>query len=99
MARSTVYNENLTSDYEKVSPQNRQLVKQYIQYCKSNDGFMSVGSVQRAAVWCEAAVKHRQAGPEQGCEEQSVRRALNGFERCVMHNSGGTTGSSRPDLA
>lgn len=37
MARSTVYNENLTSDYEKVSPQNRQLVKQYIQYCKSND--------------------------------------------------------------
>ena len=41
MARSTVYNENLTSDYEKVSPQNRQLVKQYIQYCKSNDKYNS----------------------------------------------------------
>jgi len=37
MARSTVYNDNLTSDYEKVSPQNKQLVKQYLQYCKSND--------------------------------------------------------------
>lgn len=37
MARSTVYNDNLTDDYDKVSPRNRRLVKEYIQYCKSND--------------------------------------------------------------
>ena len=32
MARSTVYNDNLTDDYDKDSPRNRRLVKEYIQY-------------------------------------------------------------------
>lgn len=37
MGRTTVYNDNLTKDYDKVSNENKQLVKDFIQYCKSND--------------------------------------------------------------
>ena len=37
MGRSTVYNVNLTKDWDQVSDENRRLVKEYIQYCKSND--------------------------------------------------------------
>lgn len=35
--RSTVYHGNLTADYDKVSEDNRKLVKSFLQYCKSND--------------------------------------------------------------
>lgn len=35
--RSTVYHDNLTIDYDKVSEANRKLVKSFLQYCKSND--------------------------------------------------------------
>lgn len=37
MARTTVYNEKLTADWDKVSKKNKTLVKEYIQYCQSND--------------------------------------------------------------
>ncbi|MBO7732400.1 MAG: site-specific integrase [Methanobrevibacter sp.] len=37
MGRGTVYNDNLTNDWENVSEQNRRLVRDFIQYCKSND--------------------------------------------------------------
>ena len=37
MGRTTVYNDNLTQDYDKVSSQNQRLVKDFIRYCKSND--------------------------------------------------------------
>lgn len=37
MSRTTVYNTNLTSDWENVSSENKRLVKDFIQYCKSND--------------------------------------------------------------
>lgn len=37
MGRSTIYNNNITEDYDKVSGENRKLVKEYLQYCKSND--------------------------------------------------------------
>lgn len=56
-------------------------------------------SFQRAVGWCKAVTECRCAGSEQGCDEQSVRRALNGKEWCVMHNSGGTVGFSHPDLS
>lgn len=35
--RSTVYNDNITASWNKVSRQNRRLVKEFLQYCKSND--------------------------------------------------------------
>ena len=35
--RSTVYHDNITQDYDKVSKQNRDLVKHFLQYCKSNN--------------------------------------------------------------
>ena len=35
--RSTVYHNDITKDYEKVSEKNRKLVKQFLQYLKSND--------------------------------------------------------------
>jgi len=37
MGRSTVYNNNLTDDWSKVSSENQNLVKDFIRYCKSND--------------------------------------------------------------
>lgn len=37
MGRSTVYNNNLTEDWEKVSKENRTLVQDFIKYLKSND--------------------------------------------------------------
>ena len=37
MARRSVYNNNLTADWERVSKGNVQLVKDFIRYCKSND--------------------------------------------------------------
>lgn len=35
--RSTVYHDNITQDYDKVSKQNRDLVKYFLRYCKSNN--------------------------------------------------------------
>ena len=35
--RSTVYHENLTADYAKVSKENQKLVKEFLQYCKSSN--------------------------------------------------------------
>ncbi len=35
--RSTVYHEDITKDYAKVSDKNRKLVKEFLQYCKSNN--------------------------------------------------------------
>ena len=35
--RSTVYHENLTKDYAKVSKENQKLVREFLQYCKSNN--------------------------------------------------------------
>lgn len=35
--RSTVYHDNITKDYDKVSKQNRDLVKNFLRYCKSNN--------------------------------------------------------------
>lgn len=37
MARTTIYNNNLTKDWDKVSDENKELVKDFIRYCKSND--------------------------------------------------------------
>lgn len=37
MGRSTVYNTNLTDVWSQVSDRNKRLVKDFIQYCKSND--------------------------------------------------------------
>lgn len=37
MSRSTIYNSNLTLDYDKISQENKNLVKDFIRYCKSND--------------------------------------------------------------
>lgn len=37
MGRSTVYNDNLTNNYSKISADNQKLVKDFIKYCKSND--------------------------------------------------------------
>lgn len=37
MSRSTIYNSNLTLDYDKVSQENQNLVRDFIRYCKSND--------------------------------------------------------------
>lgn len=37
MGRSTVYNANLTAHWDEVSDANKQLVKDFIRYCKSND--------------------------------------------------------------
>lgn len=37
MSRSTIYNSNLTLDYDKISQENKNLVKGFIRYCKSND--------------------------------------------------------------
>ena len=37
MGRKTVYNNNLTKDWEQVSGQNRALVEDFIKYLKSND--------------------------------------------------------------
>lgn len=37
MGRSTVYNDNITSSWENVSKENKQLVNDFIKYCKSND--------------------------------------------------------------
>ena len=37
MPRTTVYNDNLTDCWDKVSKDNQRLVKDFIQYCKSND--------------------------------------------------------------
>lgn len=37
MGRKTVYNNNLTNDWEKVNSKNKELVRDFIKYCKSND--------------------------------------------------------------
>ena len=37
MGRTTVYNANLTSNWENVSASNKQFVNDFIRYCKSND--------------------------------------------------------------
>lgn len=37
MGRSTVYNSNLTDNWEKVSAENKRLVTEFIRYAKSND--------------------------------------------------------------
>ena len=37
MGRSTVYNNNLTDDWDNVQQNNRKLVQDFIKYCKSND--------------------------------------------------------------
>lgn len=37
MGRGLVYNNDLTESYEKISKDNHRLVKEFIQYCKSND--------------------------------------------------------------
>lgn len=37
MGRTTVYNDNLTQDWNKVSKENKKLVNDFIKYCKSND--------------------------------------------------------------
>ena len=37
MARTTIYNNNLTKDWDNVSSENKNLVKDFIRYCKSND--------------------------------------------------------------
>lgn len=37
MGRKTVYNSNLTKDWENVSKENKQFVSDFIRYCKSND--------------------------------------------------------------
>lgn len=35
--RSTIYNDNLTQDWDNVSDKNKKLVKEFMQYCKSTD--------------------------------------------------------------
>ena len=37
MGRSTVYNKNLTAQYENVCSTNKKLVQDYLLYCKSQD--------------------------------------------------------------
>lgn len=37
MGRTTVYNDNLTENWDSVSQENKRLVKDFIRYCKSND--------------------------------------------------------------
>lgn len=37
MARTTVYNNNLTASWDEVSEDNQRLVKDFIKYCKAND--------------------------------------------------------------
>lgn len=37
MGRTTVYNDNLTQDYDKVSEKNKKLVKDFLKYCRSID--------------------------------------------------------------
>lgn len=37
MGRFTVYNDNLTKNWDSVSEQNKQFVKDFIKYCKAND--------------------------------------------------------------
>lgn len=37
MGRKTVYNNNITENWDNVCAQNKKLVKDFIQYCKSND--------------------------------------------------------------
>jgi len=37
MGRSTVYNKNITEDYDKISDKNKKLVKDFIKYLKSSD--------------------------------------------------------------
>ncbi len=37
MGRKTVYNNNLTNDWENVNSKNKELVRDFIKYCKSND--------------------------------------------------------------
>lgn len=37
MARKTVYNANLTTNWTKVSKENKQFVSDFVRYCKSND--------------------------------------------------------------
>lgn len=37
MARKTVYNDDLTIDWQKVNPKNQKLLKEFIYYCTAND--------------------------------------------------------------
>ena len=37
MGRTTVYNDGLSNDYQKVSKQNQNLVKEFVSYCKAMD--------------------------------------------------------------
>ena len=49
MSRSTVYNTNLTRDWEHVSAQNRRLVRDFLQYAKAND--KSPQTIQQYEEW------------------------------------------------
>ena len=37
MARKTVYNDNLTSDWQEVNEKNKKLLKEFIRYCVANN--------------------------------------------------------------
>ena len=37
MGRSTVYNSNITAEYEKVSKENKAIVSDFLKYCQAND--------------------------------------------------------------
>lgn len=37
MARKTVYNDNLTDDWQAVNEQNKKLLKEFVRYCRAND--------------------------------------------------------------
>ena len=37
MGRSTVYNENITAEWDNVQDENKKLVKEYLLYLKSQD--------------------------------------------------------------
>lgn len=37
MARTTVYNEDLSKEWQIVNPKNQKLLKEFIRYCVAND--------------------------------------------------------------
>ena len=37
MARKTVYNEDLSKEWQVVNPKNQKLLKEFIRYCVAND--------------------------------------------------------------
>ena len=49
MGRSTVYNDNLTQDWDKVSKENRKLFNEFINYCKASD--RSAATITQYSAW------------------------------------------------